>query len=411
MRFRLTILFLLTTACTPITPPTAGNAVIADHSATSNGSPTVDPTVKGMPPSTPLPSAVQFPDPTTLLWHLVANGLQDPLDVQHASDERLFIIEQTGVVRVIENGILRELPLLDIRQRVDSRHSEQGLLGLAFHPNFTHNGFFYVNYTERGGDTIIARYQIHVGADQADPGSEMILLRIEQPYSNHNGGGIAFGPDGYLYIAMGDGGSAGDPLNSGQRLDTLLGKLLRLDVDAAEPYAIPSDNPFTAGGGLPEIWAYGLRNPWRFAFDRSSGDLFIGDVGQNRWEEVDFLTAGSPGGANFGWNLREGRHAFAAGEAPQLIHPAAEYSHSDGCSVTGGVVIRDPGLTEWQGIYLYGDYCSGTIWGLLRDARGNWQSMQLFSSGYSISSFGEDLSGAVYVVDLNGAVYRLERAP
>jgi glucose/arabinose dehydrogenase len=323
----------------------------------------------------------------------------------------LFIIEQTGVVRVIENDILRALPLLDIRQRVDSRRSEQGLLGLAFHPDFTHNGFFYVNYTERGGDTIIARYQIHVGADQADPASEMILLRIEQPYSNHNGGGIAFGPDGYLYIATGDGGSSGDPLNNGQRLDTLLGKLLRLDVDAAEPYAIPADNPFTAGDGLPEIWAYGLRNPWRFAFDQSSGDLFIGDVGQNRWEEVDFLAAGSPGGANFGWNLREGRHAFAAGEAPHLIDPAAEYDHSDGCSITGGVVIRDPGLTEWQGIYLYGDYCSGTIWGLLRDARGNWQSMQLFSTGYSISSFGEDLSGTVYVVDLNGAVYRLERAP
>jgi glucose/arabinose dehydrogenase len=360
---------------------------------------------------TPPPDASGFPDPSSLRWTLVLEGLIRPVDLQHAGDGRLFIVEQAGTVRVSIDGVLQQQPVLDIRQRVGSDGSEQGLLGLAFHPRFASNGFFYINYTDRDGDTVIARYRMDPASDQADSASELILLRIPQPYANHNGGGLAFGPDGYLYIATGDGGSGGDPLNSGQRLDTLLGKLLRVDVDSGVPYAIPEENPFNNGEGLPEIWAYGLRNPWRFTFDRSSGELYIGDVGQNLWEEVDFLPAGSPGGANFGWNPREGSQDYAGSEGLQLIDPVAEYDHDAGCSVTGGVVIRDPVMLDWQGIYLYGDFCSGTIWGLLRDGLGNWQSMQLFSTDLRISSFGEDSSGGVYVVDLLGSIYQLERTP
>ena len=413
MLFRLVFLMFIAAACTPISQRTGSSPTVTapEPSATSNANPTMAPTVTGKPPTSTLPIPLQFPDPSGYHWTLVVDGLREPLDLKHAGDEVLYVVEQAGLVRVIEGGVLRQQPMLDIQQHVDSRQSEQGLLGLAFHPDFSHNGYFFVNYTERGGDTVIARFQVYAGSEQADPESEMVLLRLPQPYGNHNGGGLAFGPDGYLYIATGDGGSGGDPFNNGQRLDTWLGKLLRLDVDVAEPYAIPVDNPFADGGGLPEIWAYGLRNPWRFTFDTGSGDLYIGDVGQNRWEEVDFLPAGSSGGANFGWNLREGLHAYADGEVQQLIDPVAEYNHNAGCSVTGGIVVRDPVLAEWQGIYLYGDYCSGTIWGLLRDAQGIWRSMELFRSNFRIASFGEDSSGTVYLVDLSGAIYRLEPAP
>jgi len=237
-----------------------------------------------------------------------------------------------------------------------------------------------------------------------------VLLHIEQPYANHNGGGLAFGPDGYLYIATGDGGSAGDPEGNGQRLDTLLGKLLRLDVDSAEPYAIPPDNPFR-DGTRPEIWAYGLRNPWRFAFDRLTGDLYIGDVGQGDWEEIDFQPAGAPGGINYGWNLREGVHPYTSDATAGLTDPVAEYSHASGCSVTGGVVVRSPSLPEWTGVYLYGDYCSGRIWGMVRDERGMWQNAALFETGLRISSFGVDAEAEVYLLDHGGSLYRLGRAP
>lgn len=396
-------------ACSP-----AGQTTISaptSTAATSPGDPSPTPDETGTPAATAPPDAISFPDPSSLRWSLVVDGLRKPVDLQNAGDGRLFIAEQSGTIRVIDGGSLLQQPVLDIRQRVGSGGSEQGLLGLAFHPNFLRNGFFYVNYTDLDGDTVIARFQMETGSNQVDPANELILIRIAQPYANHNGGGLAFGPDGYLYVATGDGGSGGDPLNSGQRLDTLLGKLLRLDVDADLPYAIPTDNPFSAGDGLPEIWAYGLRNPWRFAFDRLRGDLYIGDVGQNRWEEVDFLAAGSSVGVNFGWNLREGTHEFAGAEGAPLVDPIAEYGHDAGCSITGGVVIRDPILPDWQGVYIYGDYCTGTVWGLLRDVQGDWENMQLFSTDYSIASFGEDFSGGVYLIDLQGAIYRLERNP
>ncbi len=259
------------------------------------------------------------------------------------------------------------------------------------------------------GDTVIARYL--ASGDRADPASEVILLRIPQPFANHNGGALAFGPDGYLYIGTGDGGSGGDPQGNGQSVNTLLGKILRLDVDGGEPYAVPADNPFAgSGGGAPEIWAYGLRNPWRIAFDGPTGDLYIGDVGQNRWEEIDVVPAGAPGGANFGWNVREGLHAYAGDSSAGLVDPAAEYSHDLGCSVTGGVVVRDPALPAWDGTYLYGDYCSGRVWGLRRSADGAWLNGPLFETGVSISSFGEGSDGRVYLLDYAGTIYRLAAA-
>ena len=302
---------------------------------------------------------------------------------------------------------------MDISRRVGSSGNEQGLLGLAFHPAFKENGFFYVSYTDRDGDTVIARFHSDVsltaGQQVGDPDSELILLRVRQPYSNHNGGHLVFGPDRMLWIGLGDGGSGGDPQGNGQSLQTLLGKILRIDVDHGDPYAIPSDNPFAAGGGLPEIWAYGLRNPWRFTFDSQTGDLFIGDVGQNQWEEIDYLPAGFTGApANFGWNIWEGTHPFQEGVAATVIQPVFEYEHNPDCSVTGGEVYRGKSLPAFNGVYLFGDYCSGTIRGLLQTGSNAWQEQTLFNTNFNISSFGLDGSGEVYLLDLNSGVYRLE---
>jgi glucose/arabinose dehydrogenase len=269
------------------------------------------------------------------------------------------------------------------------------------HPYFAQNGFFYVNYTGAGGDTFISRFTVN--GEIADPNSEVILLRLEQPYPNHNGGTLNFGPDGYLYAGLGDGGSGGDPHGNGQSLNTLLGKILRVDVDSAQPYAIPPDNPFG-----DEIWAYGLRNPWRISFDSITGDLYIGDVGQGDWEEIDFLPANSSGGQNYGWDHREGAHDFEGGGPAGMIDPIAEYSHPEGgCSVTGGYVYRGS-MTEWNGIYLYGDYCTGFVWGLIRSAEA-WQKQLLFDTDFRITSFGQDANGEIYIMDDAGGVYLLVR--
>jgi glucose/arabinose dehydrogenase len=287
--------------------------------------------------------------------------------------------------------------------------SEQGLLGLAFHPRYSENGFFYVNYTDFNGDTHISRFSVSAeNPDLADPASEKLLIFVAQLFRNHNGGSVVFGPDGYLYLGLGDGGSGGDPQGNGQSTQTLLGKILRIDVDSGDPYGIPADNPFANGGGLPEIWAFGLRNPWRFSFDSLTGDAYIADVGQNQWEEIDFLPAGSSSGANFGWDYREGNHRFEGiylGD--DLIDPVAEYDHAQGCSVTGGYVYRGVNLPAWQGVYVYGDYCSGRVWALLRNADGAWQNASLFNTGTSISSFGVDEAGEIYLVDHTGDVYLL----
>jgi glucose/arabinose dehydrogenase len=288
--------------------------------------------------------------------------------------------------------------------------SERGLLGLAFHPDYDQNGLFFVNYTDLNGDTVISRFQVSNNPELADQSSEVQLLGVVQPFPNHNGGGLGFGLDGYLYIGLGDGGSGGDPLGNAQNTQNLLGKLLRLDVDQGDPYAVPADNPYVQGGGAPEIWVFGLRNPWRFSFDSLTGDLFIGDVGQGSWEEIDYLSAGSPGGANFGWNYREGTHPYTAASVPDdalLIDPVAEYGHDQGISVIGGLVYRGKHLPDWQGIDLYGDYSSGFIWGLFQTEDGSWQNTRLFQTGNRITSFGEDESGEVYYVDPGGSLYKL----
>ena len=255
---------------------------------------------------------------------------------------------------------------------------------------------------------MVARYQVSADSNAADPDSQKILLTIAQPYGNHNGGMIAFGPDGYLYIGMGDGGSGGDPQGNAQNPQTLLGKMLRIDVDGGDPYSIPEGN---APGGAQEVWASGVRNPWRFSFDRASGDLWIGDVGQNQWEEINLLPAGIQGGTNLGWDYYEGTHSFEGvpPEGKMLVAPVIEYSHSGGhCSVTGGYVFRGAN-PDWQGVYLYGDYCSNTIWGALYGQEGIWQTQQLFTGGEGrgLASFGEDESGELYAIYLNGVILKL----
>ncbi|MBI2758507.1 MAG: PQQ-dependent sugar dehydrogenase [Chloroflexi bacterium] len=369
------------------------------------------PTFTPAPPTatvTPAPpNAALFPDSTLYKWTQVASGFDSPVDIQFPDDGsgRMFILEQVGRIRVVENGQLIGTPFLDISDLVGNTGNEQGLLGLAFHPNFKDNPYLYVNYTDNNGDTVIARFQ--ATGNTADPNSEKILLRVDQPFANHNGGEMIFGPDGYLYLGLGDGGSQGDPNGNGQNKDVLLAKILRIDVDRGDPYAIPNDNPFVNGGGRPEVWAYGLRNPWRFSFDRLTGNLYIADVGQDIWEEIDVAAPNAPG-LNFGWNYYEGSHPYA-GQPPagiSITMPVAEYSHAEGgCAVTGGYVYRGA-MPEWQGIYLYGDFCSGKVWGLIR-SQGGWQSQILFETGFNITSFGQDASGEIYLADRGGAIYRL----
>jgi glucose/arabinose dehydrogenase len=331
---------------------------------------------------------------------MIVSGLQRPVDLQPDGSGRLFIIEKAGQIRIIQNDQLVEAPFLDITDRVNSTGNEQGLLGLAFHPQYAQNGRFFVNYTDNNGHNVIARFQVSNDPNSADPNSEVRLLAVDDPFPNHNGGVLAFGPDGYLYAGLGDGGSQGDPFGNGQNTKALLGKILRLDVNSAEPYAVPADNPFEN-----EVWAYGLRNPWRFSFDKSTDDLYIGDVGQDTWEEIDFLPKGSRGGTNFGWNFREGAHDYKGGGPQGLVDPVAEYSHAEGgCSVTGGYVYRGS-MPEWNGIYLYGDYCSGKIWGLVHSDSG-WQSKMLFDLDLTITSFGQDQTGELYLLSDNGGVFR-----
>lgn len=340
------------------------------------------------------------------------SALQNPVHLTHAGDGsgRVFIVEQPGRIRIARDGVLSPTPFLDIADRV-ACCGEQGLLSVAFPPGYATKGHFYVDYTDRTGTTIVARYHLGENLDAADPASEEVVLTIAQPFANHNGGQLAFGPlDGYLYIGMGDGGSGGDPQNHAQNPASLLGKILRIDVQAGvQPYGVPSTNPYTQTAGYrAEIWALGLRNPWRFSFDQETGDLYIGDVGQGQYEEIDLQPASSSGGENYGWRIMEGAHCYSSQNCDQtgLVLPIAEYDHSQGCSVTGGVVYRGETYPPMQGVYFYGDYCSGRIWGL-RQRGGQWQTLELLDTAHQISSFGEDEAGNVYVVDYRGDVYLL----
>ncbi len=340
----------------------------------------------------------------------VADGFTRPVYLTHAGDgsNRLFIVEQAGVIKIIRNGQTLATPFLDIRDRIESG-GEKGLLSVAFHPKYEENGRFFVNYTARKEGilkTVIAEYRVSSSNPDLADRTERIILEIEQPFGNHNGGLNKFGPDGFLYIGLGDGGAAGDPFNFAQNLASLLGKFLRIDIEK-EPYAIPQDNPFVGRADAQgEIWAYGLRNPWRFSFDRCTGRLFAGDVGQNRLEEIDLIEKGK----NYGWRTMEGSQCY---DPPTLCNtqglelPIAEYDHSLGCSVTGGYVYRGTQFPNLIGHYLFGDYCSGRIWSLGQESTGRWTMRQLIDSPFSISSFGEDERGELYVVHYGGAIYRV----
>ncbi len=343
---------------------------------------------------------------------VVASGLTHPVDITHAGDGsgRLFIVEQPGRVRILQNGTLLPTPFLDITALTDDT-GEQGLLGLAFHPDYTSSGYFYVNYTRAtDGTTVVARYTVSsTNPNIADPGSALPILTVAQPSANHNGGQLRFGPDDMLYIGLGDGGGGGDPLENAQDPTTLLGSILRIDVDGATPYANPPDNPYVGTAGRDEAWAIGLRNPWRFSFDRATGDLYIGDVGQALWEEISFQAAGTPGGLNFGWDCMEGNHQYEwddACAAATLTGPIAEYGRTEGRSVTGGFVYRGTRYPEMVGRYFYADYVSGNIWSITATPTGFTPPRLELQSGLNISAFGEGESGELYVADRGGGTVR-----
>jgi len=374
----------------------------------------------------PLPRAVYakgsttplaVPPPIALQVVVTSNSLTHIVTVTHANDDRLFIVLQDGRVIIYDGQQLLSQPFINISTLV-SCCGERGLLGLAFPPNYASNGFFYLNYTNTLGNTVVARYSVSANTNVANPDSAAILLTVTQPDVNHNGGQLAFGNDGYLYIGMGDGGGAGDPNNNGQSLNTLLGKMLRIDVNNGSPYSIPVGNPFVEQPNdnpntKAEIWAYGLRNPWRFSFDRETHDLLIADVGQGAHEELDFQLANSTGGQNYGWRLMEGSFCYnpvSNCNPGSLTLPVLDFTHSDGnCSITGGFRYRGD-YNALDGAYLYGDYCSGRIWGAVPGSSSSWETTELLDTAFNISTFGEDRAGRVYVAsysDTVGSLYRI----
>ena len=360
--------------------------------------------------STPTPPP---PNPATIALTTVVSGLSNPLGLERPpGDDRFFVVEQRGTIRILQNGALQSGNFLDIQSLVNFDGQEQGLLGLAFHPNYSSNHKFYVNYTrDLGGlETVIAEYQTSTSdPNQADPNSERILLVVNQPFPNHKGGQLVFGPDGFLYIGLGDGGSGGDPLGNGQNLFSYLGKMLRIGVDppfsGGLQYTIPADNPFVGGGGLGEIYAYGLRNPWRFSFEPVTNRLFVADVGQESWEEVDILQKGG----NFGWNVMEGTHCFNPSTGCDMsnkVLPITEYPHTDGIAVIGGYVYKGTGIPGLANKYIFGDL-TGKIWSLTEAPANTWTRGDLLSTGRTLTTFGRDAAGELYVVDQSGSILKL----
>lgn len=441
----LLVSLILIAACRTSVEPFVANAPTPE--STRNGAENVESTPVAAT-STPDNSAsseqnqeaelTQFnAESVSLQLELVTDGLTSPVFATHAGDGsgRIFIVEQPGMVRIIEDGQLLSTPFLDIQERVRDQSNEQGLLGLAFAPNYAASGTFYLNYTNADGATTVSRFQrTAADANQADPASESIVLTIAQPAGNHNGGMITFGPeDGYLYIGTGDGGAANDRYGNGQNPSSLLGKMLRIDVtsDTSVPYTIPADNPWVNGDWqnsdgtsidvLDEIWAVGLRNPWRFSFDRATNDLWIGDVGQNKYEEIHFTsydaqvvnitqTADTIQPLNYGWPIMEGLHCFSPSSDCNmngLVQPVAEYGHSGHCSVTGGYVYRGERFAQLNGVYFYGDFCSGVIWAMWPHGDGTWGQAEMMKSETNLSSFGEDEAGELYLADRSGSLYLL----
>ena len=400
---------------TSIAPPATGTATTTDSGPAA--------TASAPALMTPTPHVSVEPTqlgPASISLKPVVGGLSSPIGVSSApGDPRLFVIGQTGQIVVVSDGAITGT-FLDISSRI-SCCGERGLLGLAFHPHFAANGRFFVRYTDKAGDIRISEFNVGVDPTQADASSEKILLTIPHPsFANHNGGRIAFGPDGYLYIGTGDGGSGGDPNNHGQSLSTMLGKMLRIDVDATspgKPYAVPATNPFAGQTGkLGEIFAYGLRNPYSFSFDRLSGDLWIGDVGQDLWEEVDraFASEGGGNGLDYGWSVMEGNHCYKPSSGcgtAGLTAPLAEYAHgsndSNGCAIIGGYVYRGSAHPELYGRYFFGDECSGHVWDVTAAGPSSQTPQLLLSSGLNIDGWGEDVSGELYVVAADGGLYEL----
>ena len=349
----------------------------------------------------------------------VASGLSFPLYLTAPVGDlaRLFVVEKTGGIRIIKDGALLPGLFLDLSSQV-SLGNEQGLLGLAFEPEYTTNGRFLVHYTDLAGNTVLSRFQVSADPDRAEPASEQVILTAAQPASNHNGGQVVFGPDGFLYLGLGDGGSSGDPEGRGQGLSDLLGSILRLDVRAGDPYTVPADNPFVGNpGARPEVWSYGLRNPWRFSFDRANGNLYIADVGQNQLEEVDVSTAadGAGRGVNYGWSIMEGSLCFRGPGCDQtgLTLPVLEYSHREGCSITGGYVYRGSAVPLIQGQYFYSDFCQRWVRSFrYADGRAEEEtSWPALSTGGTIVSFGEDAAGELYILEAEGRVSRIVPEP
>ena len=386
---------------------------------------------------------ILFAEEKKLSSVLIADGYKKPVFITSYPNNAklLYIVEQAGLIKLINDGKKLSRPFFDINKRVVNPNrpgDERGLLGFAFHPNHTNNGKFYINYMDNDGNTIVSEFSTNSEL-RANHKSERIILKLKQPYGNHNGGDIQFGPDGYLYISIGDGGKAGDPLNAGQDLSSLFGKIIRIDIEQ-KPYGIPKSNPFFGQKDKrEEIWAWGLRNVWRFSFDKQTGDKYLADVGQNKWEEVNFEPASSEGGLNYGWRIMEANHCYDPKEncpTEGLIKPIIEYPNDanhpafafriieelsfsetdvEGCSVTGGYVYRGQKIKSMQGQYIFGDYCSGNIWtlkvvnGKAINFKNRTEEINIGGGEFTtyISSFGQDSDGEIYIIDYNGGIYKL----